>query len=90
MKGSFSIEAAVIVPIVVFVMIMTVKSGIALCEETQMEVQMLKEQKTEAILQMFLKEAQGIKLEAHSGKLCVSVEKSELESVENRADGNSI
>ena len=37
-KGSFSIEAAVIVPIVVFVMIMTVKSGIALCEETQMEV----------------------------------------------------
>ncbi len=83
MKGSFSIEAAVIVPIVVFVMIMTVKSGIALCEETQMEVQMLKEQKTEAILQMFLKEA-------HSGKLCVIVEKSELESVENRADGNSI
>ncbi len=52
MKGSFTIEASLLVPLTIMVMIFAIKSGVTLYEETKEQVELLEEQKTSDIIKL--------------------------------------
>ncbi len=52
MKGSFTIEASILVPLTIMVMIFAIKSGVTLYEETKEQVELLEEQKTSDIIEI--------------------------------------
>lgn len=52
MKGSFTIEASILVPLTIMVMIFAIKSGVTLYEETKEQVGLLEEQKTSDIIEI--------------------------------------
>lgn len=52
MKGSFTIEASLLVPLTIMVMIFAIKSGVTLYEETKEQVELLEEQKTSDIIEI--------------------------------------
>lgn len=52
MKGSFSIEASILVPVTIMIMIFAIKSGIALYGETKEQAELFEQQETSDIIKM--------------------------------------
>lgn len=52
MKGSFSIEASLLVPLTIMLMIFAVKSGIALYGETKEQTELFEQQETADVIKM--------------------------------------
>ena len=52
MKGSFSIEAALIVPVTIMIMIFAIENGIALYGETKEQAERFEQQETSDIIDM--------------------------------------